>query len=108
MKCLKSSNCASRPQWHSDGSRLGHKTHANLCGCFDAGRAATAANRVPGADRCRALCRGGRTRAFRALNPGVEIRARDRLGEDPGKIIYGELDAAQAPAPMLWSAQLGL
>jgi ABC-type nitrate/sulfonate/bicarbonate transport system substrate-binding protein len=24
------------------------------------------------------------------------------------KIIYGELDAAQAPAPMLWSAQLGL
>src|SRR5687768_6136785 len=24
------------------------------------------------------------------------------------KIIYGELDAAQAPAPMLWSIQLGL
>jgi ABC-type nitrate/sulfonate/bicarbonate transport system substrate-binding protein len=24
------------------------------------------------------------------------------------KIIYGELDAAQAPAPMLWSVQLGL
>src|SRR5688572_17472161 len=24
------------------------------------------------------------------------------------KILYGELDAAQAPAPMLWSAQLGL
>jgi len=24
------------------------------------------------------------------------------------KIIYGELDAAQAPAPMLWSAELGL
>lgn len=24
------------------------------------------------------------------------------------KIIYGELDAAQAPAPMLWSAQLGI
>lgn len=24
------------------------------------------------------------------------------------KIIYGELDAAQAPAPVLWSAQLGL
>lgn len=24
------------------------------------------------------------------------------------KIVYGELDAAQAPAPMLWSAQLGL
>src|SRR5215207_5962955 len=24
------------------------------------------------------------------------------------KIIYGELDAAHAPAPMLWSAQLGL
>ena len=24
------------------------------------------------------------------------------------KIIYGELDAAQAPAPMLWSTQLGL
>jgi two-component system, oxyanion-binding sensor len=24
------------------------------------------------------------------------------------KVIYGELDAAQAPAPMLWAAQLGL
>ncbi|MBI5690197.1 MAG: ABC transporter substrate-binding protein [Verrucomicrobia bacterium] len=24
------------------------------------------------------------------------------------KIVYGELDAAQAPAPMLWSAQLGI
>lgn len=24
------------------------------------------------------------------------------------KVIYGELDAAQAPAPMLWSAQLGI
>jgi len=24
------------------------------------------------------------------------------------KILYGELDAAQAPAPMLWSAQLGI
>src|SRR4051812_46069582 len=24
------------------------------------------------------------------------------------KILYGELDAAQAPAPMLWATQLGL
>src|ERR1051326_1843586 len=24
------------------------------------------------------------------------------------KIVYGELDAAQAPAPMLWDIQLGL
>src|SRR5688572_13850431 len=24
------------------------------------------------------------------------------------KVVYGELDAAHAPAPMLWAAQLGL
>src|SRR5437762_6019477 len=38
----------------------------------------------------------------------VELRREIGWATIREKIIYGELDAAQAPAPMLWSAQLGL
>lgn len=41
---------------------------------------------------------------------GLQVELRREIGWATirEKIIYGELDAAQAPAPMLWSAQLGL
>src|SRR5215212_2624044 len=41
---------------------------------------------------------------------GVRVDLRREIGWATirEKMIYGELDAAQAPAPMLWSAQLGL
>src|SRR5262245_55237647 len=41
---------------------------------------------------------------------GLRIELRREIGWATirEKIIYGELDAAQAPAPMLWSAELGL
>jgi ABC-type nitrate/sulfonate/bicarbonate transport system substrate-binding protein len=41
---------------------------------------------------------------------GVRVELRREIGWATirEKIIYGELDAAHAPAPMLWSAQLGL
>src|SRR3954471_10715194 len=40
----------------------------------------------------------------------LEVQLRREIGWATirEKIIYGELDAAHAPAPMLWSAQLGL
>lgn len=38
----------------------------------------------------------------------VELRREIGWATIREKIIYGELDAAQAPAPMLWSTQLGL
>jgi ABC-type nitrate/sulfonate/bicarbonate transport system substrate-binding protein len=41
---------------------------------------------------------------------GLQVDLRREIGWATirDKVIYGELDAAQAPAPMLWSAQLGL
>ena len=41
---------------------------------------------------------------------GVEVELRREVGWATvrDKVIYGELEAAQAPAPLLWSAQLGL
>jgi ABC-type nitrate/sulfonate/bicarbonate transport system substrate-binding protein len=41
---------------------------------------------------------------------GLEVRLQREVGWATirEKIIYGELDAAQAPAPMLWSMQLGI
>lgn len=41
---------------------------------------------------------------------GIHVELRREIGWATirEKIIYGELDAAQAPAPMLWSMQLGL
>jgi ABC-type nitrate/sulfonate/bicarbonate transport system substrate-binding protein len=41
---------------------------------------------------------------------GIKVELRREIGWATirEKIIYGELDAAHAPAPMLWSAQLGL
>ena len=41
---------------------------------------------------------------------GVRVELRREIGWATirEKIIYGELDAAHAPAPMLWSTQLGL
>ena len=39
---------------------------------------------------------------------GVELRREIGWATIREKIIYGELDAAHAPAPMLWSTQLGL
>jgi len=38
----------------------------------------------------------------------VELRREIGWATIREKIIYGELDAAHAPAPMLWSTQLGL
>jgi len=40
----------------------------------------------------------------------VEVDLRREVGWATvrDKVVYGELDAAQAPAPLLWSAQLGL
>lgn len=38
----------------------------------------------------------------------VELRREVGWATVRDKVIYGELDAAQAPAPLLWSAQLGL
>src|SRR5881394_3168851 len=38
----------------------------------------------------------------------VELRREIGWATIREKIIYGELEAAHAPAPMLWSAQLGL
>lgn len=38
----------------------------------------------------------------------VELRREIGWATIREKILYGELDAAQAPAPMLWSVQLGL
>jgi ABC-type nitrate/sulfonate/bicarbonate transport system substrate-binding protein len=42
--------------------------------------------------------------------PGLHVELRREIGWATirEKIIYGELDAAHAPAPMLWSTQLGL
>ena len=45
---------------------------------------------------------------FARHNLIVELRREIGWATIREKIIYGELDAAQAPAPMLWSAQLGL
>lgn len=41
---------------------------------------------------------------------GIAVELRREIGWATirDKILYGELEAAQAPAPMLWSAQLGL
>lgn len=45
---------------------------------------------------------------FARHNLIVELRREIGWATIREKIIYGELDAAQAPAPMLWSTQLGL
>ena len=45
---------------------------------------------------------------FARHNLRVELRREIGWATIREKIIYGELDAAHAPAPMLWSAQLGL
>jgi ABC-type nitrate/sulfonate/bicarbonate transport system substrate-binding protein len=45
---------------------------------------------------------------FARHNLIVELRREIGWATIREKIIYGELDAAQAPAPMLWSAQLGI
>src|SRR6185369_355841 len=45
---------------------------------------------------------------FAKHNIRVELRREIGWATIREKIIYDELDAAQAPAPMLWSAQLGL
>ena len=43
-----------------------------------------------------------------AMASGSSSQPRNRLGDHSRKDLYGELDAAHAPAPMLWSAQLGI
>ncbi len=45
---------------------------------------------------------------FRQHRLTVELRREIGWATVRDKIIYGELDAAQAPAPLLWAAQLGL
>jgi ABC-type nitrate/sulfonate/bicarbonate transport system substrate-binding protein len=45
---------------------------------------------------------------FRERGLRVELRREIGWATIRDKIIYGELDAAHAPAPMLWSAQLGI
>lgn len=45
---------------------------------------------------------------FERHNLRVELRREIGWATIREKIIYGELEAAHAPAPMLWSAQLGL
>lgn len=45
---------------------------------------------------------------FARRNLIVELRREIGWATIREKIVYGELDAAQAPAPMLWSTQLGL
>lgn len=45
---------------------------------------------------------------FRRHGLRVELRREIGWATIREKIIYGELDAAHAPAPMLWSARLGL
>jgi ABC-type nitrate/sulfonate/bicarbonate transport system substrate-binding protein len=45
---------------------------------------------------------------FARHHVAVELRREIGWATIREKIIYGELDAAQAPAPMLWSALLGL
>ncbi|MEO5958529.1 MAG: CmpA/NrtA family ABC transporter substrate-binding protein [Opitutaceae bacterium] len=45
---------------------------------------------------------------FRHRGLRVELRREIGWATIREKIIYGELEAAHAPAPMLWSAQLGL
>src|SRR3954465_15214147 len=45
---------------------------------------------------------------FARQNLRVELRREIGWATIREKIIYGELDAAHAPAPMLWSAELGL
>src|SRR5688572_7265607 len=41
---------------------------------------------------------------------GLQVELRREIGWATirEKIVYGELDAAHAPAPMLWATQLGL
>src|SRR6185436_10514405 len=45
---------------------------------------------------------------FAQLGLRVELHREIGWATIREKIIYGELEAAHAPAPMLWSAQLGL
>ena len=45
---------------------------------------------------------------FARYHAQVELRREVGWATVRDKIIFGELDAAQAPAPLLWSAQLGL
>lgn len=45
---------------------------------------------------------------FAARGLTVDLRREVGWASVRDKVIYGELEAAQAPAPMLWSAQLGL
>jgi len=45
---------------------------------------------------------------FKSYGIGVELKREVGWATVRDKIIFGELDAAQAPAPLLWSAQLGL
>lgn len=44
------------------------------------------------------------------IRAGLQVELHREIGWATvrDKIIYGELDAAQAPAPLLWSAQLGI
>src|SRR5687767_12894010 len=45
---------------------------------------------------------------FARQNLPVELHREIGWATIREKIVYGELDAAHAPAPMLWSVQLGL
>jgi len=108
MKCLNSSNCARRPRWHTDGYTHGMPTMPTtaLTSGLPVARplrvgflALTDAAPIIAADQLGCFARHGLRVQLRREIGWATIRE---------KIIYGELDAAQAPAPMLWSAQLGL
>jgi ABC-type nitrate/sulfonate/bicarbonate transport system substrate-binding protein len=109
MKSLTSSNQAIREEWHADGSIGWNMTPPSA-------PASTAPSRIPRRLRVGflALTDGAPLIAAQELGlfarHGIHVELRREIGWATirEKIIYGDLDAAQAPAPMLWSMQLGL
>lgn len=110
MNSSQSSNCASQARWHSDGSRWLEMATSSSSGTARAGATRQRPLRVgflPLTDAAPVVV-AQELGLFARHGLDVELRREVGWATIRDKIIYGELDAAQAPAAMLWSAQLGL
>ena len=109
MKCLKSSNHANWLGWHGDGSRTAPKP-------MQITMQKNTASLAPRPLRVGFLALTDAAPFAVAEEFGLFAKhgVRVQLSREVGwatireKIVYGELDAAQAPAPMLWSTRLGI
>jgi ABC-type nitrate/sulfonate/bicarbonate transport system substrate-binding protein len=115
MSRFKSSNCASLRAWHAGGYSPG------IASLMEPLRRSLVFSSAPAASRPRPLRLGfvpltDAAPLIVAQEHGLFVRhgLSVQLSREVGwatireKIIYGELDAAHAPAPMLWGTRLGL